>query len=410
MKATNILYLLLILAGSSLQAQGIWAVQSSNTGHDLNAIHFVDSSYGWAVGADVVVVHTQDGGQNWVVQDLGITTGTFYGVHFISREVGWIVGTATRLYRTSDGGTTWIPVSISGIGGAVFDVFFIDANRGWLIAQPGMSSPGGFFRTSDGGQSWTSQPIATANLLRNIYFTDSLNGWTTGYMSSILHTTDGGRNWTNQSVSVNGIQFEDIYFVNPDTGWVVGDNYVFTTTDGGANWTQQFPTNTATLQAVAAPRYDRLWAAGKGGAIRFSDDGGLSWVSQPSGTGDRLHSLSFPTARQGWAAGEGGRIVHYRDTTPNTTGLFPEIAYPGQVLSIAPHPWQQVSEVSWQEAISQGPFQLELINLEGRVLRKWTCNSHRIELQRAGLPAGLYVLQVKNKSRTIGRAKMLVTD
>ena len=71
---------------------------------------------------------------------------------------GWAV-VGTSLYWTVDGGKTWdagSPLPASGT------IQFIDANHGWLVASDSSDSGGAasvrapVYRTSDGGQTWTS--------------------------------------------------------------------------------------------------------------------------------------------------------------------------------------------------------------------------------------------------------------
>lgn len=68
-----------------------WNQQSSGTTEDLCAVTFLDSTTGWVVGDEGVILYTDNGGDTWSIQPSG-AFGTLLGVAFINRDHGWIVG------------------------------------------------------------------------------------------------------------------------------------------------------------------------------------------------------------------------------------------------------------------------------------------------------------------------------
>lgn len=73
----------------------------------LTAVDFVDENYGWIVGHDGTVLHTQDGGDSWAIQSFEIGLPAFLDLAFSDRLNGLAVGTYGAMYRTRDGGKTW---------------------------------------------------------------------------------------------------------------------------------------------------------------------------------------------------------------------------------------------------------------------------------------------------------------
>ena len=64
-----LLIILLLIVNQKIPfAQGTWERLSSPTNNNLNSVHFVDSLYGWAAGFSGTIIHTTNGGNNWVVQ------------------------------------------------------------------------------------------------------------------------------------------------------------------------------------------------------------------------------------------------------------------------------------------------------------------------------------------------------
>ncbi len=78
---------------------------------------------GWAVGFGGTIVHTSDGGANWVGQASG-TGNTLRGVDFVDALNGWVVGEGGVIVHTSDGGANWVGQS-SGTGNDFFGVAFV---------------------------------------------------------------------------------------------------------------------------------------------------------------------------------------------------------------------------------------------------------------------------------------------
>jgi photosystem II stability/assembly factor-like uncharacterized protein len=82
-------------------------------------------------------------------------------------------------------------------------VYFIDQNNGWVCG-----TAGAFFRTQDGGASWTSPPVPPGTTLgqhlRGVYFSDGLRGWCVATAGYIVHTQSGGTDpdWVTQPAGV----------------------------------------------------------------------------------------------------------------------------------------------------------------------------------------------------------------
>jgi Uncharacterized protein related to plant photosystem II stability/assembly factor len=152
----------------------------------------------------------------------GVALTDIRGFHFLDNDHGWLVanGSTTNaaannetsstqllVYRTSDAGDSWQSsplgqseaIFFSSHGDAYID--FVDASRGWVVlsTQQTMNSPTGeFYRTDDGGESWTKLSIPGGH---QFHFTDANNGWTVGGVlyDKLYVTRDGGETWTDAS-------------------------------------------------------------------------------------------------------------------------------------------------------------------------------------------------------------------
>lgn len=96
-----------------------------------------------------------------------------------------------------------------------------------------------------GPYEWTSLSTGITNTLKAVYFTDPQTGWVAGDDGTILHTTDGGQSWQHQDSSTSSTLL-DMFFLDRNRGWIVGNGaLILRTTDGGNTWeTQESPVNT----------------------------------------------------------------------------------------------------------------------------------------------------------------------
>ena len=152
----------------------------------------------------------------------------------------------------SDSPPGWFQQTLP-VNDIVNDIFFIDSSNGWLITEGDNSGSDTAYimHTSNSGNNWNLQFTVT-NELRALQFVNNLTGYISGGTGTgtarVFKTTDGGINWSLIFSSVSGNIFTDLFFINADTGWVCdADNIsglgLQKTTNGGLSWFQQLPTS-----------------------------------------------------------------------------------------------------------------------------------------------------------------------
>src|SRR5881628_3687376 len=98
------------------------------------------------------------------------------------------------------------------------DVYFADISNGWVVG------PGGVFRSTDGGDSWTKQwPNLPAKV--SVAGISSTECWVASNPDSVLHTTDGGSHWVVTSVTpflnLDSTHYlTKIFFLDSIHGWI----------------------------------------------------------------------------------------------------------------------------------------------------------------------------------------------
>lgn len=237
-------------------------------------------------------------------------------VYFVDDQTGWIAG--SKILHTTNGGLNWTEqydptTNIKGL-------FFLDANNGWAVGGEVDFYNGDFIRiilhTSNGGDSWETQLYDseysyTIGALNDIYFLDSNNGWSVGDKGAILHTSDGGDNWIEQTTGTN-MELFGVAFTDLNNGWAVGeDGTILSTTDGGDIWVEEDIGTSDDLNSICFADSNNGWIAGGDyyplhGTIFHTSDSGITWNLQDTGTGNLeyiINDIWFVDETQGWAAG-----------------------------------------------------------------------------------------------------------
>jgi len=74
----------------------------------LTRVFFLNEKLGWAVGHDATILHSQDGGLNWKIQQyLPALEKPLLDIYFKNTQQGIAIGAYGQVFRTNDGGATW---------------------------------------------------------------------------------------------------------------------------------------------------------------------------------------------------------------------------------------------------------------------------------------------------------------
>jgi photosystem II stability/assembly factor-like uncharacterized protein len=174
----------------------------------LNEVIFTDRNRGWIAGEFGLILHTSDGGKTWVQQECKelipvvseeeweIQAPTLFSIYFETPSRGFASGLDSSILITEDGGEHW--KNFGTQTDLALYTITVNGENGCAVG-----SKGAYYFSRDGGKTWSldEKSMNTNFWMRDVSFSDPLNGWVVGSMGTIIHTIDGGINW----ITVSGI-------------------------------------------------------------------------------------------------------------------------------------------------------------------------------------------------------------
>ena len=291
----------------------------------LTAVYFTNSSKGWAVGHDGVVLHTENGGENWIKQLDGIEINklvydqlvkviedkknllaakkenlTIEELEKLEREIedfgfflsdaemgleegptrplmdlwfkndqeGIIVGAFGMILETKDGGKSWVPIldRIENPNGYHYYGITRCGNNLFIAGEMGL-----LFRSIDFGQTWETLTSPYEGTFFGVVGNPEGNFVTTfGLRGNICFSRDGGESWQHKSLgrsSING----GTWLSSGKLCLVAMDGSIYISSDDGETFkvlSQKIPS----AIAVAQSNSDELAVVGLNGIKKVNLD------------------------------------------------------------------------------------------------------------------------------------------
>ena len=305
--------------GASWKADSLSAVSWPEGEDGFKSIQFVTPSIGWIVSYGEVY-STTDSGATW--KGNSISSGEPGEIFFNSLNSGFVVGEAGEVFHSTNEGQSWSEVAKNAAGGfgiPYYNLFFVNSNVGWCFGSSGGN--GGIMHTIDGGTNWNVQwndqtPWDGWDLTSG-FFVDENNGWVIGdYYNTqygqqqgiILHTSNAGKSWGNQIPALTGIvQPSNIFFINPNVGWLTDGWDLFHTTNAGNSWSLISQEIVKPFNHICFLDSNIGWTvSADSGKIFRTSDAGVTWIVQhkwDTGVSRSLNGIYFKDSSNGWIAG-----------------------------------------------------------------------------------------------------------
>jgi photosystem II stability/assembly factor-like uncharacterized protein len=211
---------------------------------------------------------------------------------------------------STNGGTTWASSYVDTANGNrnIYEGMFLDATTGFACGTDGL-----LIKTTDGGTTWTDLTSGTVNDLWYIDMIDADTGYVCGQNSTMLKTTNGGNTWIPIFISATNTTLYKVYFLNASTGYLgLGSSTVgrlLRTTNYGATWAQVAGyTGTGTTRGIFFIDSDTGYVSNSLYQIWKTTNGGGSFTQLADfGTGT-FYEIKFFDPSTGIAAGADGQV------------------------------------------------------------------------------------------------------
>jgi photosystem II stability/assembly factor-like uncharacterized protein len=410
-----------------------WVVQPRVTMANLWNVKFIDRNTGWILGQydttvgtnhsyayKSTILKTTDAGASWVEQI--IDNCILYRFDFPSRLVGWAVGiTRDRsglICKTIDGGTSWNVVDSGAVGSIYYSIRFLDDLHGWI---GGWNDTTSFVvRTINGGATWERGYDKTLDV-NDLFFLDTMNGWSVGENGKIYKTSDGGATWRavlqapDPNSPSSGSPLRRIRFTDQMHGCAVGglgggETKVWTS-DGGVSWNVVNKTPGSSLHGLWFTDANNGWCVGGvnvGLTIQKTSDGGKTWAKQQfpttlSGKVSYFEDIAFVSPTEGWVVADSGYILKTTNGGEQPASLVVNqldgapAAF--QLSQNYPNPFNPNTAISFQLSIV-GHVSLKMFNALGEevatlVSEELPAGTYSRTWYASGFPSGVYYYRLQ---------------
>ncbi|SEQ23082.1 T9SS type A sorting domain-containing protein [Neolewinella agarilytica] len=209
-----------------------WTEGQFGANKDSN-ISFPTSQTGYLV-ADEKVLKTTDGGASFTATGYTHPVRVFH-INFLNENDGWLWGTDDLFYRTSDGGVSWTQLNAEVQLTSLRWFTPLSATR--LVANQGIT----LAESNDGGVTWTrgQYDIQNVRSVGRKYHRSGDSFFLPGDQNQLLYSASNFMDFIRLDDYERSGDYIGIAFSDAQTGYAIAGNVLLSTTDAGVSWTKQ---------------------------------------------------------------------------------------------------------------------------------------------------------------------------
>ena len=227
----------------------------------LTSVYFLNDQLGWAVGHDATILHSQDGGLNWQVQQyLPELEKPLLDIYFKNAQQGLAVGAYGQVFRSNDGGTTWQSefhqeflladdvdyikeLKAEDEEAYLDEISFIlphfnglvqDGRTLFLLGETGLLA-----KSNDFGLTWQQFDGFYQGSFFSLARTQSGNILVAGLRGHVFRSIKNGQQWQEIATNTTAL-LNDIVFSDDERIFVLGNNgMLLVSSDDGESFSQR---------------------------------------------------------------------------------------------------------------------------------------------------------------------------
>lgn len=245
----------------------------------------------------------------------------FTGISFNGNE-GWVTGVPAVLLHTEDGGENWERIPLSDkLPGMPYDILALAPNSAEMV-----TNLGAIYKTTDGGKTWKALVEGAVGVARSITRSPSGKYVAVSARGNFYSTWQpGDTEWTpHQRTSSRRLQ--NMGFFDDDRLWLIarGGQIQLSKSNNFEEWEEEiypeFSTSWGFLD-LATRTDEEIWLAGGSANLLVSEDSGQTWLKdrEVESVPSNLYKIVFFDSDRGFILGERGVLLKYKTQEATAT-------------------------------------------------------------------------------------------
>ena len=305
-----------VTTGLPMAATSPWQPVALATKANPLDVAFTDSSHGFLVGSNRLILETNDGGASWAERALDLPEEENFRLISIDfrGEEGWIAGQPGLLLHTTDGGQNWSRLFLdTKLPGEPYLITALGPNQAELA-----TNVGAIYETRDGGTNWQAEVEDAAGAVRELRRFNDGRYVSVSSLGNFFSTWDPGQGTWQPHQRISSQRLQSMGFQPDGSLWMLARGAQIRFNPAGGNveeWGKAvIPiTNGFGYLDMAWAPDGSIWTGGGSGTLLVSADGGKSWQKDPVGgqQPSNFTRISFGADGKGFVLGERGSLLRW---------------------------------------------------------------------------------------------------